>query len=132
MILVPPGTPRTTPLLPEPTLFRAEDPCTGLADAALMAGPAGDLDLDHPWAIDADAAVDLARACEAAAFAADPRITGSEGAGVSSHRGISAYANTPGFFSARRGTRHRDRKRGVSGTSVAGRVDLGVRRFIKK
>src|SRR3546814_4327753 len=66
-----------------------EDPCNGLADAALMAGPAGDLDLDHPWAIDADAAVDLARACEAAAFAADPRITGSEGAGVSSHRGIS-------------------------------------------
>ncbi|HEY9545675.1 MAG TPA: DNA gyrase modulator, partial [Solimonas sp.] len=80
-----------------------EDPCNGLADAALMAGPAGDLDLDHPWAIDADAAVDLARACEAAAFAADPRITGSEGAGVSSHRGISAYANTHGFFSARRG-----------------------------
>src|SRR3546814_3484488 len=65
-----------------------------------------DQDLDHPWAIDADAAVDLARACEAAAFAADPRITGSEGAGVSSHRGISAYANTHGFFSARRGTRH--------------------------
>lgn len=83
-----------------------EDPCNGLADAGLMAGPAGDLDLDHPWTIDADAAVDLARACEAAAFAADPRITGSEGAGVSSHRGISAYANTHGFFSARCGTRH--------------------------
>src|SRR3546814_13536874 len=63
-------------------------------------------DLDHPWAIDADAAVDLARACAAAAFAADPRITGSAGAGVSSHRGISAYANTHGFFSARIGTRH--------------------------
>jgi PmbA protein len=83
-----------------------EDPCNGLADAALMAGPAEDLDLDHPWAIDADAAVELARACEAAAFAADVRITGSEGAGVSSHRGISAYANTHGFFAARSGTRH--------------------------
>src|SRR3546814_15492008 len=71
-----------------------------------MAGPAGDLDLDHPWAIDADAAVDLARACEAAAFAADPRITGSEGAGVSSHRRIAAYADTHALFSARRGTRH--------------------------
>ncbi|NGY05302.1 metalloprotease PmbA [Solimonas terrae] len=83
-----------------------EDPCNGLADAALMALPAPDLDLDHPWHLDADAAVDLARTCEAAAFAADSRITGSEGAGVSSHRGISAYANTHGFFSARLGTRH--------------------------
>ncbi|NKF21435.1 metalloprotease PmbA [Solimonas sp. C16B3] len=83
-----------------------EDPCNGLADASLMAPPAADLDLDHPWDVDADAAVDLARNCEAAALAVDARITGSEGAGVSSHRGISAYANTHGFFAARRGTRH--------------------------
>jgi PmbA protein len=83
-----------------------EDPCNGLADAARMAPPSPDLDLDHPWDLDADAAVDLARACEAAAFAADARITASEGAGVASHRGISAYANTHGFFAARVGTRH--------------------------
>lgn len=83
-----------------------EDPCNGLAEAALMATQIADLDLDHPWDLDADAAVDLARACEAAAFAADPRISGSEGAGVSTQRGISAYANTHGFFAARQGTRH--------------------------
>lgn len=83
-----------------------EDPCNGLADPALMAREFPDLDLDHPWDLSAEAAVDLARACEAAAFAADPRITGSEGASVSSHRGISAYANTHGFFGARRGTQH--------------------------
>ncbi|WP_211234505.1 metalloprotease PmbA [Solimonas soli] len=82
------------------------DPCNGLADAELMAREFPDLDLDHPWAIDAEAAVDLARACEAAAFASDARITGSEGAGVSSHRGVSAYANTHGFFGVRRGTQH--------------------------
>ncbi|MFT4048112.1 MAG: DNA gyrase modulator, partial [Solimonas sp.] len=83
-----------------------EDPCNGLADAARMARDFPNLDLDHPWDLLAEAAVDLARACEAAAFAADPRIGGSEGASVSSHRGISAYANTHGFFGARTGTQH--------------------------
>lgn len=83
-----------------------EDPCNGLADAALMAQVFPDLDLDHPWTMSAEAAVDLARSCEAAAFAVDARIKTSEGAGVSSHRGISAYANTHGFFAARRGSQH--------------------------
>ena len=71
-----------------------------------MARAFPELDLEHPWDLDAEAAVDLARACEAAAFAADPRISGSEGASLSSHRGISAYANTHGFFGLRRGTQH--------------------------
>src|SRR5690606_34639159 len=46
------------------------DPAAGLADAALMAhpGPAGWPDFDdwHPWALDADRAVEIALACEAA------------------------------------------------------------------
>ncbi|WP_245732576.1 metalloprotease PmbA [Solimonas aquatica] len=83
-----------------------EDPCNGLADAELMAREFPDLDLDHPWDLSADAAVDLARACEAAAFAVDARIKTSEGAGVSSHRGVSAYANSHGFFAARSGSQH--------------------------
>ena len=83
-----------------------EDPCNGLADAALMATQFPDLDLDHPWALEPEAAIELARAGEAAAFAVDPRITGSEGAGISSHRGVSAYANSHGFFGARCGTQH--------------------------
>lgn len=83
-----------------------EDPCNGLADAALMASDFPDLDLDHPWDIDADAAIDLAAACEAAAFAVDPRITGSEGASVNTHRGRSIYANSHGFTGLRTGTHH--------------------------
>ncbi len=83
-----------------------EDPSNGLADAALMARHFPDLDLDHPWDLSADAAIDLAAACEAAAFAADPRIKGSEGATVGSHRGRSLYANSHGFFGARLGTSH--------------------------
>ena len=37
-----------------------EDPCNGLADAGLMAREFPDLDLDHPWDLSADAAIDLA------------------------------------------------------------------------
>src|SRR3546814_19641417 len=66
-----------------------EDPCNGLADAALMAGPAGDLDLDHPWAIDADAAVAPARACEPGAFPAHPPVPRSGGAGATGHPRLS-------------------------------------------
>ncbi|MEW6166386.1 MAG: metalloprotease PmbA [Pseudomonadota bacterium] len=83
-----------------------EDPCNGLADAELMAREFPDLDLDHPWDLHADAAIDLAAACEAAAFAADARITGSEGASLSSHRGRTVYANTHGFVGLRTGTNH--------------------------
>lgn len=83
-----------------------EDPCSGLADAALMAREFPELDLEHPWNLSADAAVDLARECEAAALAVDTRITQSEGAGVSTHQGISLYANSHGFVGARRGTQH--------------------------
>ncbi|MFA5939816.1 MAG: metalloprotease PmbA [Sinimarinibacterium sp.] len=83
-----------------------EDPCNGLAEPQLMARDFPDLELDHPWDLSADAAVDLAAACEAAAFAADPRITGSEGASVGSHRGVSIYANSHGFVGHRAGTSH--------------------------
>jgi hypothetical protein len=64
--------------------FTAEDPAAGLPDAEDLATPAEaarDLDLFHPWAIDAAAAAELARRCEAAALAVDRRITNSEGAG---------------------------------------------------
>ncbi|MEQ1438561.1 metalloprotease PmbA [Fontimonas sp. SYSU GA230001] len=83
-----------------------EDPCNGLADAELMARDFPELDLDHPWDLGADQAIDLAAACEAAAFAADARVTGSEGASVASHRGVSIYANSHGFVGHRSGTQH--------------------------
>ncbi|TJY56695.1 metalloprotease PmbA [Sinimarinibacterium sp. CAU 1509] len=87
--------------------FTGEDPYNGLADPSLLArGPFPDLDLDHPWTINADQAVDLAIECEAAALAVDPRITGSEGASVNTHRGTSIYANSNGFVGYRQGTHH--------------------------
>jgi PmbA protein len=90
------------------TIARAtgEDACHGLADAALMAREFPELDLDHPWPLAVDAAVDLARTVEAAAFAVDPRVRLSEGAAVNSHRSLSLYANSHGFMGRRLATSH--------------------------
>ncbi len=74
--------------------YTSEDPANGLAPAELMAADPPDLDLDHPWALSADEAVELARRCEAAALDADARVENTEGAGVTVHRGIHAYGNT--------------------------------------
>ena len=86
--------------------FTAEDACAGLADAALMASAPPDLDLSHPWNITADRAIDLAKSCEAAALAFDPRINNSEGASVASHRGLHVYGNTHGFIGGYPTTSH--------------------------
>ena len=51
------------------------DTYSGLADAALMARDLPDLDLYHPWALDADAAIERALVCEAAALAMDSRLS---------------------------------------------------------
>jgi PmbA protein len=77
--------------------FTARDEFAGLADAVLMARDVPDLDLCHPWAIDAEGAIELARACEAAALAVDPRVSNSEGGSVSTHRGLRVYGNSHGF-----------------------------------
>ncbi|MBI2382774.1 MAG: metalloprotease PmbA [Gammaproteobacteria bacterium] len=83
-----------------------DDPCNGLADADRMATAFPDLDLEHPWDLSPDDAIERARACEAAAFAVDRRITQSEGAGLSTSAGIELYANTHGFVGERRASRH--------------------------
>jgi len=58
--------------------------CAGLPDADALAGNIPDLDLDHPWALAPDEAIQLALACEAAGLAVDARVTNSEGASVTS------------------------------------------------
>jgi PmbA protein len=86
--------------------FTAEDPCSGLADAALMARSPPDLDLAHPWNIAADRAIEIAKSCEAAALAFDSRINNSEGASVSTHQGLHVYGNTHGFVGGYPTTSH--------------------------
>ena len=79
--------------------FTAEDPAAGPPDADDLATPeeaARDLDLFHPWAIDAAGAAEIARRCEAAALGMDQRITNSEGAGVPAQQAHFWAGNTRG------------------------------------
>ncbi len=89
--------------------FTAEDPAAGLpeaADLASAAEAARDLDLFHPWAVDAVAAAEIARRCEDAALAVDKRITNSEGAGVSAQQAHFWAGNTRGFRGGYASSRH--------------------------
>jgi PmbA protein len=86
--------------------FTAEDPYAGLADAALMAGPAADLALAHPWNLSAEAAIEIARACEAAALAFDARSNNSEGATLATHGALHFYGNSHGFIGGYPTTMH--------------------------
>jgi PmbA protein len=86
--------------------YTEDDPAAGLADAELMATEQRDFDTWHPWAIEADQAVDLALACEAAGRDLDRRIENSDGASVTSGESLSVYANSHGFVGRDRDTRH--------------------------
>ncbi len=89
--------------------FTAEDPAAGLPDGADLASTdevARDLDLFHPWAIDAEAACALAQRCEAAAFDTSRRITNSEGAGVSAQQSHFWSGNSRGFRGGYASSRH--------------------------
>ncbi len=84
----------------------AADPCAGLADPRRLAREAPDLDLYHPWGVSAEQAIDLARDCEDAARALDPRITNSEGASVASSGSLVVYGNSHGFIGGYPTSRH--------------------------
>ena len=86
--------------------YTAEDDCAGLADADLLAREVPDLDLYHPWDLPVEQAIELARACEAAALAVDARIRNSEGATVSTQVSQFIYANTLGFMGGYPSSRH--------------------------
>lgn len=92
------------------------DPCAGLIDPALLARNIPDLDLDHPWDIEPDAAIALALECEAAARDAEREVSQVDEAAVSRYRGLHAYADTQGFAGVYRATRH-----GLSCTVVGSR-----------
>ncbi|HLL11310.1 MAG TPA: metalloprotease PmbA [Rubrivivax sp.] len=89
--------------------FTAEDPAAGLPDAEDLAKPEEaqrDLNLFHPWAIDAAQAATLAQRCEEAAMRVDRRITNSEGAGVSAQQAHFWAGNSRGFRGGYSSSRH--------------------------
>ena len=84
----------------------AEDDAAGLPEAELLAKGSPDLDLFHPWDLPAEEAVDIAKRCEAAAFAASKKIRNSEGASVSLQHSQFVLANSLGFMSGYASSRH--------------------------
>src|SRR3954469_1825772 len=100
--------------------FTAQDPVAGLPDAEEIAPVSSqpNLDLFHPWAINSEQAAELALRCERAAFDTDPRITNSEGAGVSAQQSHFFSAHTHGFRGGYASSRH-----SLSVAPIAGRGD---------
>lgn len=86
--------------------YTAADDCAGLADAELLATSFPDLGLYHPWELSVEQAIELAQGCEAAALAADKRITNSEGATISINISRFVYANSYGFLGGYPLSRH--------------------------
>jgi PmbA protein len=84
----------------------AEDDCAGLPEAGELARELPDLDLFHPWDLGTEEAIDLARRCEAAAFATSKKIRNSEGATVSAQHSQFVFANSLGFTGGHPGSRH--------------------------
>lgn len=97
-------TPAALEALAAQTVALAEisepDDCAGLPDPSLFARPGPDgLQLfdERLEAMTVDEKIALAKGCEAAAFAADPRISNSDGASFSTRIGEVALANSLGF-----------------------------------
>ena len=82
----------------------SEDPHAGLPDPSELGKLAGDLQLFSADVntLDTDHRIEQARQTEEAAFAADPRITNSEGASFSAYSGERLFANSRGFLGAYR------------------------------
>jgi PmbA protein len=86
--------------------FTGEDPFAGLPDPDTIVREPKDLDLFHPWTIEAAEAIEIAREMEGAAFATDRAIVNSEGASVSLSHGHFVSANSLGFVGGYPYSRH--------------------------
>jgi PmbA protein len=104
--------------------YTAADDCAGLPDADQLATEFPDLDLYHPWDLDVEQAITLARDCEQAALSADKRIRNSEGATVNVHEGRFVQANSLGFIGGYPSSRH-----SMSCSVIAGRGDAMERDY---
>ena len=86
--------------------FSNTDEYAGLPDKDSLATEFPELDRNHSWDIDAEAAIKIAVECEDAARAYHQEINNSEGASVDSHQGISVLGNSLGFLQGYQSTRH--------------------------
>lgn len=104
--------------------YTADDNCAGLAEAELLAKNYPSLNLYYPWQISVEEAIELAKSCEQAAYAADKRITNSEGATISVSESQFIYANSLGFMGGYPLSRH-----SISCAVIAGQGDSKQRDY---
>ncbi len=86
--------------------YTSEDEFSGLPDADLLATEFPDLDLYHPWALSFEKAIEMAIECEDAARHYHADISNSEGATISTQKGLSVMGNSLGFLQAHLSSRH--------------------------
>ncbi len=104
--------------------YTASDDCAGLPEQSMLATEFPDLDLYHPWKLDVEQGIELARECEQAAYARDKRISNSEGATVNVHEAHFVYANSLGFIGGFPTSRH-----SISCAVIAGKNDTMQRDY---
>src|SRR3990172_7182308 len=104
--------------------YTAQDDCSGLPAADMLARDCADLDLYHPWDLQVDDAIELAQRCEQAALDADARISNSEGATVNVHEAQFVHANSLGFIGGYPTSRH-----SLSCAVIAGKDDAMERDY---
>lgn len=104
--LSPQALKRTVEAAADIARYTSEDPHTGIAEASWLELSPPDLDLYHPDSIGTEEAIGLCARAEDAAFAADSRITNSEGASFSSHTGLKVYGNSHGQLVGYPSSRH--------------------------
>lgn len=75
-----------------------EDMCSGIPEKQFLAYDYPELSLCHPWSIDVEEGIVMARTCEAYALSLDKRIKTSEGASLSTHRFLLVQGNSAGFL----------------------------------
>ncbi|MDT4289968.1 metalloprotease PmbA [Methylomonas sp. MO1] len=86
--------------------YASDDDYAGLPDAELLATEFPDLDLNHPWDINAEQAINIAIECENIARGYDKAISNSEGASVNTHQGTRVFGNSLGFLQGYQSSRH--------------------------
>ena len=85
--------------------YTQEDHFNGLAPKERMAWEVPELDLYHPWDLDAKISINMAKECEAIALE-QPEINNSDGAKLSSFEGVNFYANSNGLIAQIKATGH--------------------------
>ena len=105
--------------------FTEEDPFTGLPETAEFGSLPQDLHLyyDDVYSLDNKERIEWARRCEAAALAADPRITNSDGGSFDAATGHKVMANSRGFLGS-----YRTSYAGVSAAPLAMDADGKMQR----